>query len=302
MTEGFVAILKKLIADRGIGVLDDARICRSFLFDYGNEHKREIKLFTKALESNFQEKLRNSSNRGLDKKQMAKHWHDDEGIDIKLAGDILNCLSHALFGDALEDADSKESVKVLEVVDHVISRFTETTLPSGNTFTDSRDGQVYRAVKIGSQIWMAQNLNYNVPNSKCYNNDLKNAEKYGRLYDWKTAREVIPPSWHLPTDAEWQMLVDFVGGSDIAGNKLKSYNGWRANNNGTNDYGFSALPGGRWNYDFDHVGFCGFWWSSTNMSAIKVWVRNMDYSYSDVFRGYGDEKDFFSVRCLKNES
>jgi len=104
MTEEFVVILKKLIADRGISVLDNAKICRSLLLDYvGNEHKREINLFTKALEKKFYEKLQNSNNRDLDKKQIAKYWHEDEGVYLRMVEKTLDCLCHILFNDQLED-------------------------------------------------------------------------------------------------------------------------------------------------------------------------------------------------------
>jgi len=275
MTEEFVAVLKKLISDRGIGVLDDARICRSLLLDYGNEHKREIKLFTKALESNFPVKLRNCSNRGLDKKQMAKSWYEDDGFDIMMAEKTLNCLCHVLFGDTLEDFDN---------------------------FTDPRDDQVYRTVKIGNQIWMAENFNYNAPGSKFYYNDPKNAEKYGRLYDWETAMKVAPSGWHLPSDAEWQMLVDFAGGSEVAGTKLKAKNGWNENGNGTDDYSFSTLPGGDGNSygNFSFVGYSGVWWSSSESNASNAWCRNVCCGSSGVYKGNYSKSDLFSVRCLKN--
>jgi len=83
------------------------------------------------------------------------------------------------------------------------------------TFTDPRDGKVYRTVKIGNQVWMAENLNYDAPGSKCYNNNPANAEKYGRLYDWETAKKVCPAGWHLPSNDEWKVLVDFVGGEKL---------------------------------------------------------------------------------------
>jgi len=89
----------------------------------------------------------------------------------------------------------------------------------GSTFTDSRDGKVYKTVKIGEQVWLAENLAFNAPSSKFY-------EKYGRLYDWKTALSVCPKGWHLPSDNEWQALVDFAGGGEVAGKKFKSRSGW----------------------------------------------------------------------------
>jgi len=137
--------------------------------------------------------------------------------------------------------------------------------PQWENFTDHRDGKVYKTVKIGDQIWMAENLNYNAPGSQCYN------YKYGRLYDRKTALKVCPAGWHLPDDDEWQTLFDFVGGIEIAGKKLKTRKGWNLeeerpknfiaamraamfqehnefNGNGEDAYGFSALPGGYGNF------------------------------------------------------
>jgi uncharacterized protein (TIGR02145 family) len=105
------------------------------------------------------------------------------------------------------------------------------------TFTDPRDGKVYRTVRIGNQVWMAENLNYDAEGSKCYNNDPANRQKYGWLYDWETAKAVCPDGWHLPSDAEWQELVDFAGGDRVAGRRLKARDGWD-NGNGIDDLGF----------------------------------------------------------------
>ncbi|MDR0330104.1 MAG: hypothetical protein LBH93_00100, partial [Chitinispirillales bacterium] len=118
--------------------------------------------------------------------------------------------------------------------------------PSVDTFTDERDGQVYRIVKMpDGRWWMAENLNYDVGDgSRVYDTDPLNAEKYGRLYDWESAKRAAPDGWHLPTRTEWQSLIDASGGDAIAGKKLKAATGWAGGGNGTDDYGFAALPGG----------------------------------------------------------
>ena len=183
-----------------------------------------------------------------------------------------------------------------------------TNTPSGSTFTDSRDSKTYKKVTIGSQTWMGENLNYNAAGSKCYGEggevevydeatgswDLKtlttaevqaNCAKYGRLYDWETAmngssssssvpsgvRGVCPSGWHLPSEVEWYVLDGNVGGWDV-GTKLKSSTGWNSSEYapaGTDDFGFSALPGGDGNSDgnFNDAGYNGDWWSATESNA-----------------------------------
>jgi len=178
---------------------------------------------------------------------------------------------------------------------------------AGNTFVDSRDGKKYRTVKIGDQIWMAENLNYNADGSKCYGNDIANCDRYGRLYDWNTAKKACPSGWHLPYQNEWQKLLDFAGGNKIAGKKLKVSIGWDRRGGGTDALGFSALPGGYYNAtsnDFILIGVFGNWWSA-----------NEHYNKSDVYimyiKGFGDsaengaathfpKNNLFSVRCLQN--
>ncbi|MCL2282557.1 MAG: fibrobacter succinogenes major paralogous domain-containing protein [Fibromonadales bacterium] len=184
------------------------------------------------------------------------------------------------------------------------------------TFTDPRDGQVYRTVKIGNQIWMAQNLNYDIKSffgskSRCYGDNPEYAERYGRLYNWETAKKAVPLGWHLPSAEEWQTLVDFVGGDEIAGTKLKATNGWSFNDwdkisgNGTDDYGFSALPGGCFYSDsedgFWNIGQIGYWWSSMSDGAGGVWRRAILHDFSSVSWGRDDvKKNLFSIRCLKD--
>ncbi|MCL2100623.1 MAG: fibrobacter succinogenes major paralogous domain-containing protein [Fibromonadales bacterium] len=148
------------------------------------------------------------------------------------------------------------------------------------SFTDPRDGKEYKTVKIGNQVWMAENLNYNAKNSKCYDNKSENCEKYGRLYSWVTAMEVCPKGWHLPSDEEWQILVDFVGDNE-AGEKLKAKSGWNEDGNGMDDYGFSALPGGYGDSEnFYYSRSHGCWRSATESDNGDVhWGMSYNLSY-----------------------
>ena len=153
----------------------------------------------------------------------------------------------------------------------------DTPAPVTATFTDTRDGKIYKTVTINGKNWFAENVNYDIPNDTldvCYNNDTVNCAKYGRLYDWFAAKQAAcPVGWRLPDSAEWAALVAFAGGKETAGKKLKAKSGWdggykgKANKpaNGTDDYGFAALPGGYRLFDDAFVwgGSMGFWWSAT---------------------------------------
>jgi uncharacterized protein (TIGR02145 family) len=162
------------------------------------------------------------------------------------------------------------------------------------------EGQTYKTVKIGEQTWMAENLNYEAEGSKCYDNNTANCTKYGRLYNWETAMTACPSGWHLPSNAEWTILTDYVG-SD-AGTKLKSTSGWPSIGNGTDNYGFSALPGGFGNSSggFSTVGDYGYWWSTTETNSINAYCRYMFYVYSDVIRDFNSKSNLYSVRCLQD--
>jgi len=176
-----------------------------------------------------------------------------------------------------------------------------------NTFTDPRDGKVYKTVKIGEQIWMAENLAYDAEGSKCYDNNPANGEKYGRLYDWETAMKVCPLDWHLPSEKEWLTLVDFVGGKKIAGEKLKAKNGWARNGNGTDNFGFAALPAGACDPrgfqrvgGFITLGSHGYWWgSSENDENQSYYLRMMNWRGA-VRYGYERKGYSLSVRCVKD--
>jgi uncharacterized protein (TIGR02145 family) len=174
---------------------------------------------------------------------------------------------------------------------------------TGSFFIDPRDNKKYRTVKIDTQTWMAENLNFNAASSVCYNNDSTYCNTYGRLYNWATAMTACPAGWHLPSDAEWNVLTSFVGTD--AGTKLKSVSGWSTSSGykaGTDDYGFSTLPGGSGGSDdnFDHVGNNGYWWSASEYNASNAWYRNMGYHITYVNRNNFNKNYLFSVRCLKD--
>jgi uncharacterized protein (TIGR02145 family) len=158
----------------------------------------------------------------------------------------------------------------------------------------------YRTVKIGNQTWMAENLNYNASGSKCYDNQESNCAQYGRLYDWTTARTVCPSGWHLPTQAEWNTLRTAVGGSATAGTKLKAISGWW-DGNGTDAYGFAALPGGRGYEDgyFSDAGSLGRWWSASDIDASLAYAIEMNLNGGTDWDN-SKKSRLFSVRCLKN--
>ena len=176
--------------------------------------------------------------------------------------------------------------------------------------TDPRDGQVYKTVKIGDQIWMAQNLNYtylqSTENMKstnfCYDNDPENCAKYGRLYTWAAAMESCPSDWHLPSEDEWNALFMAVGGEVTAGKILKSQTGWNNNGNGTDAFGFSALPAGERD-DSEYFRFDGdyaYFWSATKYDSRNAYCVRL-YHDLELAKLFNIENSFvFSIRCLKD--
>ncbi|MCL1956842.1 MAG: fibrobacter succinogenes major paralogous domain-containing protein [Fibromonadales bacterium] len=175
-----------------------------------------------------------------------------------------------------------------------------------------KDIKNYRTEKIGDKLWMAENLNYDISGSKCYNNDPANCSKYGRLYDWETAMKACPNGWHIPSVAEWKALVDFVGGTSIAGRRLKATSGWHSCGKGSSysyqcedTYGFSAMPGGIGYSDgkFHDIGDYGYWWSA-EYDDNNSYYQDLNY-LSDAagiynYYKYGTKSNLLSVRCLKD--
>lgn len=185
----------------------------------------------------------------------------------------------------------------------------------------SCDVNDYETVVINGVTWMAKNWGCYVPSSKCYNNDPANCDKYGRLYDWATAmalptncntnscasqvsakhQGICPNGWHLPSIGEWAELIYFVGGADAAGTKLKATSGWNEGGNGTDDYDFSALPGGRCDYgDFRNVGNEGYWWLGEDHISITANYMYMKYDSESIHITNWGKSDLLSVRCLQD--
>lgn len=198
---------------------------------------------------------------------------------------------------------------------------------------DERDGQIYRTVKIGKQTWMAENLNYadsaQTPSLEescwCYEYKDDNCVLYGRHYNWYSVfkpdnpldctpypcklkqlttdvQGFCPMGWHLPVQTEWQDLFDEVGGSSVAGERLKSVVGWENNGNGTDVYGFSALPAGerdeimQWGYS----GKTALFWSYTDNGENDP--HFVDFSYDRESAVLGSYKySAISIRCIKDE-
>ncbi len=203
----------------------------------------------------------------------------------------------------------------------------------GPNITDA-EGNSYKTVTIGSQTWMAENLkvskysdgttipnitdNTQWPNNTTgawayYNNDAANNAKYGKLYNWYAVspttngnKNVCPTGWHVPTDAEWKVLTDYLGGESVAGGKMKEVGttSWNnPNTDATNTSLFTGLPGGYRNDwgNYANFGNYGYWWSSSENSTYYAWYRHLNYNYGDASSYNSHNKKFeLSVRCLKD--
>jgi len=179
--------------------------------------------------------------------------------------------------------------------------------------TDERDGKTYKTIEIGTQTWMAENLSYNdVSGSVCYDRSEANCTIYGRLYVWETATSACPSDWHLPNDADWNVLMKFINPSCSdnkdcagAGTTLKAESSWESYNGvpkGDN-YNFSALPGGEYNSNgsFGYVGYIGSWWSASKSGSDNAAYRYMSFDNEKVgYSNYGKSSYGRSVRCVKD--
>jgi uncharacterized protein (TIGR02145 family) len=191
------------------------------------------------------------------------------------------------------------------------------------------DGNVYHTVTLGTQVWMVENLKttryrngdpiqnatspelwvFSIAGAyRMYDNDESYADTYGFLYNWyavNDSRNICPTGWHVPTDTEWNTLVTYLGGDNVAGGKLKETGTthWISPNMGaTNSSGFTALPGGSAYYDatFDRLGENGNWWCATEYDAGNAWYIVLAYYSGFMYNDYCIKTNGFSVRCLKD--
>lgn len=203
------------------------------------------------------------------------------------------------------------------------------TTPQAGTVTDI-DGNIYHTVTIGTQTWMVENLRTtryndgtNIPNvtnatewtnltspGVCTFNNTNNIDtinSYGRLYNWYTVNtgKLAPTGWHVPTDAEWTVLSDYLGGDDVSGGHLKECGTahWRSPNTGAdNSSGFTGLPGGYRVLDgtFVSFGYFGYWWSSSEFSTSHAWFKDVNNDYSSLNLNYYSKSSGMSIRCIRD--
>jgi uncharacterized protein (TIGR02145 family) len=175
------------------------------------------------------------------------------------------------------------------------------------SFTDPRDHKVYGWAKIGNQCWMTKNMDYQTREG-CwsYNNISDAGKKYGKLYTWDQAMKACPKGWRLPADSEWTVLVEFLGGQNLAGGKLKQAgtDSWADPNvYGINDGGFTALAGGYRHFSdhFSEITTNAYFWTSTPTDEMSSFYRCLVYNKATIFRYSGDNRMGFSVRCIRNK-
>ena len=244
-----------------------------------------------------------------------------DGTVSVVCGETSTTLYKAFCGGKVYDPDSNFCVENLivpqskKLVWNLMNSEIEYEI-----FVDDRDGQIYRSVKIGEQVWMAENLNYAVDSSYCYEDSLENCQKYGRLYATRDiAKSACPEGWHLPDSSEFKSLIasadgrDLAGSDNMAGKALKSKSGWRNRNdgndgNGTDALGFSALPAGyksATTSSFYDMKMSAKFWSSTGQKGKDSYL-NITYSFDNgslwenIFPPIYDLSESYSVRCVRD--
>lgn len=187
----------------------------------------------------------------------------------------------------------------------------ESLVQEGTPFTDSRDNRVYKTVKVGERVWMAENMKFYDADKKgdfygkswCYGNVEENCETYGRLYHWSAATKACPAGWHLPSKEEFMRLYEDVGGVDVAGTAMKASEGWPESDKNDDAYGMRILPGGY--YYMKHFFYGGenaYLWTSTevrpnNMNSAGLVAGRASGSIDETYAEFG-----LSVRCVQDSS
>jgi len=232
---------------------------------------------------------------------------------------IVIMLSQVVFGQHKDIIIEKKDGTKVRCFVNAIEKITFEDIPT--TVTDI-DGNVYATIVIGDQVWMAENLKVTK-----YRNGLSitdvwpvdgseaNVDTYGRLYSWYEVNKhvteddpdynIAPEGWHVPTDAEWTELKNYLnnnGHPGTEGTVLKSTSGWYNNGNGTDNYGFTGLPAGYRYYTgtFTNLGGSTYFWSASESSTSNAWNRRLFYTSSTVFRNGGNKINGHSVRCVRD--
>jgi uncharacterized protein (TIGR02145 family) len=262
---------------------------------------------------------------GLSATLLAGTLADGEGTLVYTISGTPSSAGTANFAIALGGKSCTITIAVDEITQNPTSGY-------GPNITDA-ENNTYKTVFIGTQQWMAENLKVSkysdgttIPNITdntqwqnnttgawaYYNNDAAKNAKYGKLYNWyavsKTTnsnKNVCPTGWHVPSDAEWTVLTDYLGGESVAGGKLKEVgtSNWNnPNTDATNTSLFTGLPGGSRYYsgNYNNIGYNGNWWSSTEDDANNAWNRGLSSYYGGAYRSGSSKEDGFSVRCLRD--
>lgn len=220
---------------------------------------------------------------------------------------IVICLSLNMFTQAQDTlyiykSGQIVSKRAISDIDSVI--FYLPQFQCGGLFTDARDGKTYNTVEIGNQCWMKDNLAYETPTgSWYYNDDPNNSSIYGKLYSWQMASTSCPNGFRLPTSSDFDIMINYLGGSSIAGGKMKltGFTFWDSpNTNATNSSGFSAkASGGRgYNGGYNSMGKSIAFWTNTQVGSESVYY-NLWYNTEDIQNYVYNRLSGFSVRCIK---
>ena len=207
---------------------------------------------------------------------------------------------------ACEDCDGSSSSTKSSSSSGVPEGYVDPSTVVKGTMTDERDGQTYKTVTIGTQTWMAENLNYNTLNSSCSYRDTTKCSEYGRGYSWSAAKNACPSGWRLPTRGEFEILFTAIGGQETAGALLKSSSGWYDNGNGSDAYSFAALPSGDVNDNGiidGNEGYSANFWSSSESQTYSEFAIDISLSYDKDYAAIDSQtwNMRFSVRCVRDE-
>ncbi|HUH75152.1 MAG TPA: FISUMP domain-containing protein [Chitinophagales bacterium] len=167
-------------------------------------------------------------------------------------------------------------------------------------FEDPRDGNVYRSIQVAGKTWMGDNLNYELDNSWCYNNQEANCDKFGRLYSIEAAKEACPVGWRLPSDQEWNSLINSLGANPAL--KMMKKGAWNIAP-ASNSFCFSAYPGGYKSIEtgvYSTLNYFGYWWTNSKNSEGLNLSKNISYDNNSVLTIGYDNNIALSVRCIKN--